>query len=80
MTAPRYSNGYWRITVTDPDQFQLKNFFPPSNQLTPPVVTGTAQKLTYVTAPVTEWNPLYASSRKTGRPFGLLIGRRKKRR
>lgn len=68
-------NGLWRVTVVDPDTLQLQGFVVPP--LPAPYRGGATVRLQqYRLEPIQTASIVRATSHKTGRPFGLLGGRR----
>lgn len=80
VELPKYANGLWRIAPTGANTFQLVNWSPRVADAVAWKPGGTTQLRAYVDADITAVDPLFSSSRKVGRPFGLLTGRRKSRR
>lgn len=72
-------NKVWRITSIDPNTFSLQGWVDPLVN-TPYLGNATAQLQSPIFVPIVDVETVRASSHKTGRPFGLLGGRRRTRR
>lgn len=71
-------NGVWRITVIDSNTFSLIGYQTPEDS---PVYKGDGlvYKVSRILVPVTNLKIVRATSIKTGRPFGQLTGKAKKK-
>lgn len=71
-------NGIWKIHVVDPDNFTLNGYLPPTG-VAFGTRTATARLQSYIYDKITSCVVDRATKHATGRPFGLLTGRRKTR-
>lgn len=79
FSTPKDANGLWRITVIDANTFQL-SFWTALDDSTVKGKNPTSTAQTYILQPVASGEVIRASSHYTGRPTGLLGGRRRSRR
>lgn len=78
FTTPKSANKVWRITVIDANSFQLNFWQVPTDT----AVTGnnpTVRLQSYILIQIASGRVVRASSHYTGRPTGLLGGRRRRR-
>lgn len=82
VTFPdKYPNGRWKIqAVVDANSFHLARWNPPLLSPGPWPLQGTCQKYVFLVKQITRCEVVRISKRDIGRPFGLLIGRHKRRR
>lgn len=73
------ANGVWAITVIDTNTFSL-NFWVPPPVVLQPYGTPTARLQSYIQVACTGGKVVRVTSHRTGRPTGLLGGRRHRRR
>ncbi len=69
-------NKVWRVTTIDANTFSLQGWVDPL-VITPYLGNATVQLQSPIFVPITDIATVRASSHKTGRPFGLLGGRRR---
>lgn len=72
------ANGKWRITVIDSNSYSL-NFWVAPAVAVPATGNPTSKLQTYTQVQIASCEVVRASSHKTGRPIGLLGGRRRTR-
>lgn len=77
FASPKVANKVWRITVIDADTFQLNFWQSTSGPVSGNNPTARAQVYTYIQ--VSGLEVVRATSHRTGRPIGLLGGRRRRR-
>jgi hypothetical protein len=72
------ANKIWRVTKIDANTFSLIGWIVPT-VVTPYLGNGTARKQTYTFVPIVAGKVDRVTEHHVGRPFGLLVGRRKRR-
>jgi len=78
FSSPRSVNRVWRITVIDENSFQLSFWHVPV-ETTVDGNNPVARRQIYIFVPIASSKIIRATSHYTGRPTGLLGGRRKKK-